>query len=265
MPSRPTQDGASYITMTEQNLPDAAEVFDRFAALMQVAPEAGGCLVFYGGLDERGIATAVAANIAGAASLGVDASADRAKQALRQGLCDFMVNNLDEALRILKNEVRKKQPVAVALVGDPERVTAEMLERGVQPDLVTCGAVQEAAFVERGARVLPAAAAWADSLVVTWSVSQDAAMWLPRVDAVAVDALGPMADARVRWVRLAPRYLQKPLLRERYLRMSAGELLRFVGLLQERSQSGEISVPVNVLSNGQSVIQPSAANSSAAV
>ena len=94
--------------MTDQNIPDTAEVFDHFAALTSIAPEPGGLLVFFGEADCRGLAMGVAANIAGAASLGVDASAARVKAALRQGLCDFMVNSLDEALRILKNRDPQK-------------------------------------------------------------------------------------------------------------------------------------------------------------
>jgi len=240
--------------MADETIPDTAEVFDHFAALTSVAPAPGGALVFYGALDRCGMATAVAANIAGAASLGVDAHADRAKLALRQGICDFMVNSLDEALRILKNELRKKQPVAVALVGDPARVVAEMLERGVQPDLIACNRLQSQTFLERGAMSLSAAVVTQDSFVVTWSVSRDAAAWLPRVDDLAIEALGNDADARVKWLRLAPRYLQKSLSREHYARMRAEELERFVGLLQARMQSGEISVPVYVSSDGKSVV-----------
>ena len=240
--------------MADETIPDTAEVFDHFAALTSVAPAPGGALVFYGALDRCGMATAVAANIAGAASLGVDAHADRAKLALRQGICDFMVNSLDEALRILKNELRKKQPVAVALVGDPARVVAEMLERGVQPDLIACNRLQSQTFLERGAMSLSAAVVTQDSFVVTWSVSRDAAAWLPRVDDLAIEALGNDADARVKWLRLAPRYLQKSLSREHYARMHAEELARFVGLLQARMQSGEISVPVYVSSGGKSLV-----------
>ncbi|WP_158751787.1 hypothetical protein [Acidobacterium sp. S8] len=248
--------------MTEQNYPDTAEIFDRFTALASIALEAGGLLVFAGELDRRGMAIAVASNIAGAASLAVDGNAERAKQALRQGICDFMVNSLDEALRILKNEIRKKQPVSVVLVSDPAQSAAAMLERGVQPDLVAGEGLQSEKFVERGAKVLPAAVATVGSLVVTWSVSQDAAKWLPLVDAVAAEALGSDEDSRVKWLRLGPRYLQKQLSKERYVRFTADELVRFVGLLQQRIHSGEIAVPVEILSDGQPVIQPS---SSAAV
>ncbi|HYK36185.1 hypothetical protein [Alloacidobacterium sp.] len=245
--------------MADADIPDTAEVFDHFAALKSVTPEPGGLLVFYGELDRQGMAMAVAANIAGAASLGIDADADRAKLALRQGFCDFVVNSLDEALRILKNEVRKKQPVAVALVGDPESIVAEMLERGVQPDLVACGGLQSEAFIKRGSTALPAAATIADTLVVTWSVSRDAAMWLPRVDAIAMESLENASDARAKWIRLAPRYLQKNLAREHYVRMRSEELLRFADLLQTRMQSGEITVPVHVASSGLPIIHSPAA------
>ena len=34
---------------------------------------------------------------------------ERIKKRLKTGYCDFMVNSLDEALRILKNAVRKKE------------------------------------------------------------------------------------------------------------------------------------------------------------
>ncbi len=251
--------------MADQNTPDTAEVFDHFSALMSIAPDAAGLLVYYGEVDRRGAGMAVAANIAGAVSLGVEGRSSRVKQALREGYCDFMVNSLDEALHILRNEMRKKEPMAVALVGDPEKVVTEMLESGVQPDLVACGGLHAQAFIERGAKYLPAAVVTPDTLVVTWSVSQDAAMWLPRVDAIAIDALENTSDARAKWIRLAPRYMQKNLSRERYVRMRSAELLRFVELLQRRTQTGEIAVPVQVSSDGLPVVQPAAADSSAAV
>src|SRR5215470_5724191 len=224
--------------MAEQNIPDTAEVFDHFAALMSITPEPSGLLVFYGRLDDRGVATAVASNIAGAASLGIDENVDRVKLAVQYGLCDCMVNSLDEAIGVLKDEIQKKQPVAVAIVGDPEQVVAEMLERGLQPDLVVCGGLGAEPFIERGAQVLPAAAVTPCSLVVSWGVSQDAAKWLPRVDAVAIDALDSESSSRARWIQLAPRYFKKNLSYERYVRLRTEELVRFVELLHQRTQSG---------------------------
>jgi urocanate hydratase len=48
-----------------------------------------------------------------------------------------MVNTLDEALRILKNAVRKKENVSVGLVGNCADVIPELAARGVVPDILT--------------------------------------------------------------------------------------------------------------------------------
>ena len=51
---------------------------------------------------------ALAPTIAGGAFLGIDSSSKHLKAAVRNGSCDFMVNTLDESLRVLKNELRKQ-------------------------------------------------------------------------------------------------------------------------------------------------------------
>ena len=75
----------------------------------------GGSLLYAGELDRDSRALIVAANIAGAASLAATADRTAQKQALRDGVADFPVNSLDEALRILKNQLRKREPVAVCV------------------------------------------------------------------------------------------------------------------------------------------------------
>ena len=69
-----------------------------------------------------------------------------------------MVNNLDEALRILKNEVRKKQPVSVCLEGDLAATLHEAVERGLQPDLLALPGTTDAVetLIQRGAIVIDA-------------------------------------------------------------------------------------------------------------
>ncbi len=76
-----------------------------------------------------------AANVAGAASLGVVTDGEMRRTVIRDGVADFLVTSLDEALRILKNEIRKRQTVAVCVGGEPAAMEAEMRERGVLPDL----------------------------------------------------------------------------------------------------------------------------------
>ncbi len=48
-----------------------------------------------------------------------------------------MVNSLDEALRILKNAVRKKENISVGLVGNCGDIIPELADRGVVPDILT--------------------------------------------------------------------------------------------------------------------------------
>src|SRR5256885_2303584 len=84
-----------------------------------------------------GGAQPLAATMAGAAFLGIDVDPERIKKRLKTGCCDFMVTTLDEALRILKNAVRKKENVSVGLVGNCADIVPELAERGVVPDVLT--------------------------------------------------------------------------------------------------------------------------------
>jgi urocanate hydratase len=96
-----------------------------------------GKLIVSGGLGGMGGAQPLAATMTGAAFLGIDVDPERIKKRLRTGYCDFMVNTLDEALRILKNAIRKKENVSVGLVGNCADVIPELAERGVVPDILT--------------------------------------------------------------------------------------------------------------------------------
>src|SRR5947209_15483931 len=96
-----------------------------------------GKLVVSGGMGGMGGAQPLAATMAGAAFLGIDVDAERIKKRLKTGYCDFMVNTLDEALRILKNAVRTKEAVSVGLVCNCADVLPELAARGVKPDLLT--------------------------------------------------------------------------------------------------------------------------------
>jgi urocanate hydratase len=96
-----------------------------------------GRLIVSGGMGGMGGAQPLAATMAGAAFLGIEIDPERIKKRLRTGYCDFMVNTLDEALRILKNAIRKKEAVSVGLIGNCADVIPELAERGVVPDLLT--------------------------------------------------------------------------------------------------------------------------------
>ncbi len=96
-----------------------------------------GKLVVSGGLGGMGGAQPLAASLLGAAFLGIEIDPERIKRRLRSGFCDIQVNDLDEALRILKNAVRRREAVSVGLVGNCAEVVPELARRGVVPDLLT--------------------------------------------------------------------------------------------------------------------------------
>jgi urocanate hydratase len=107
------------------------------AGVKHFGGELGGKLIVSGGMGGMGGAQPLAATMTGAAFLGIDVDAERIKKRLKTGYCDFLVTTLDEALRILKNAVRKKENVSVGLVGNCADIIPELAERGVVPDILT--------------------------------------------------------------------------------------------------------------------------------
>jgi urocanate hydratase len=107
------------------------------AARQHFGGSLAGKLIASGGMGGMGGAQPLAATLNGAAFLGIDVDPERIKRRVKTGYCDIMVNDLDEALRILKNAVRKREAVSVGLVGNCADVIPEMARRGVVPDLLT--------------------------------------------------------------------------------------------------------------------------------
>lgn len=209
----------------------------------------GGRLVYAGELHRAGCALVAAANIAGAASLAASADPIAQKQAVRDGVIDFLVNNLDEALRILKNEIRKQQPVAVCVAVGAESVETQMQERGVLPDLLPPGsldAIRFEPFLSLGARQVNPAGAEGNDVVLTWSVAGAQALWLPKLDAILEDCLGETDAVARRWLHYAPRYVGRLSGGARLLRCKAEIGREFLRCVQNQIAQGEIDAPVEV-------------------
>lgn len=107
------------------------------AAQKHFGGDLAGKLIVSGGMGFLGRVQPLAATLNGAAFLGVEAEEEKITRSIRAGYCDYCVNNLDEALRILKVAVRKKQAVSVGLAGNCAEVIPELARRGVLPDLLT--------------------------------------------------------------------------------------------------------------------------------
>jgi urocanate hydratase len=231
-------------------LAQVAQAYAKLIASPNADPESalGGGLFYADALDDAGRSLVVAANIAGAATL--IASADRAaqKQAIRDGVVDFLVTSLDEALRILKNQLRKRETIAVCVAMEPAAIAREMSERGVLPDLlrrdVSLAPRHEALLLQQGEydetdlSSIPA--------LVVWRVDLAAPKELAKLDEIALACLDADAWAARRWLRLAPRHLGRLAHGLRLLSIHREFAARFAEQLRAGVDRGEIAFPCEI-------------------
>jgi hypothetical protein len=193
-----------------------ARVYLNYAALMRFAPamtqdHLGGKLLYSGKLDVQGSALTIAGNIAGAATLAAIADRAASRQAMREGVVDFVVTTLDEALRILKNQVRKHEPVSVCVGAAPEDVEREMLERGVEPDLLPAGdcapssSIEE--FVALGARRIELQPLAVGKSIFTVEIPFGSTRDAARIEEILAASIAAGDLMNRRWLRLSSRYL----------------------------------------------------------
>lgn len=209
-----------------------ATLVKRAVPLSGEEPTLGGKLLYIGELDQRTRALVLAGNIAGAANLTATADVATQKQAIRDGVVDFLVTSLDEALRILKNEVRKRERIAVCVSVAPAPMEREMAERGVQPDLL-------------GSDVFEGDPRRSTSHL-TWSVNSAPALWLPKMDALGIECLDPLQGIERRWLRLAPRHLGRMAQNVRALSVDREFASRFIQQVKTPVESGEIGAAVSI-------------------
>jgi urocanate hydratase len=73
----------------------------------------------------------------GAAFLGVEVDPARIDRRLQTGYLDRRCDDLDEALRLVRQAKDEKRPLSVGLVGNQAAVLPELARRGVVPDVLT--------------------------------------------------------------------------------------------------------------------------------
>ena len=96
-----------------------------------------GRFVLSGGLGGMGGAQPLAATMAGGVFLGVEIDPARVRRRLETRYLDELAPDLETALRRVAEFQATKQPRSIALVGNAADVYAELVRRGVTPDLVT--------------------------------------------------------------------------------------------------------------------------------
>jgi urocanate hydratase len=224
--------------------PRQIAVYRQYLKLQSIAGERysgslAGRMVLSVGFGLQGAELALATTIAGGTFLGIEPDPQKLKAAVRNSSCDFMVNTLDEALRVLKNELRKRSPLSVGLLGDASGILTEVVERGVQPDLIAAPSPNESAtsaknptsqkrdvghpgyrhaldqLMERGAGMLDLTFEGENSPFeeVTWTTAnpQD----LRRLDKIGLELIPLEDQVRRRWLEGAAGsfYRQTPLTR----------------------------------------------------
>jgi urocanate hydratase len=229
-----------------------AHAYATLIASPRADPESGlgGSLFYAGEMDEQGRALVVAANIAGAATLVASADPATQKLAIREAVADFLVNSLDEALRILKNQLRKRETVSVCVALDPAPIGREMNERGVKPDLLRSDVPSTPlhnALIECHGEQDESDLTSTPALVI-WRVDSPHRKDLATLDAIALECLDTNDWPARRWLRLASRYLGRMAQDLRLLSTQREFIARFSERLKERVARGEITFPYEIRS-----------------
>jgi urocanate hydratase len=229
--------------MTERVVDLQFEALRAFTFLSSLRQHWDGALIVGCELGTGGSALSIAGNIAGAGCLAIDQRTDVCRAAVRSGASDFVVNSVDEALRILKNEIRKRRPVSVALSMDETAALEELVERGVQPELFAAFGesvpLADAAALRFGAlgAVIANFGHWStggvdvEARLGEYTAQRrlgSAAFLFPdgeqlRVRDAELLQLIPADDSRRRWVTAAPRFFHRERPHRRVVYLTAGE------------------------------------------
>jgi urocanate hydratase len=93
--------------------------------------------ILTGGLGGMGGAQPLAATLAGASMIAVEAQASRIEKRLQTGYVDQRADTIEEALAIVAAAHAEGRAVSVGLLGNAAEIFPEMLARGIRPDAVT--------------------------------------------------------------------------------------------------------------------------------
>lgn len=99
-------------------------------------PLAGKTLVT-SGLGGMGGAQPLAAKIAGATSLTIEADPEHLKRRIREGYLDSEAKNLEDAITQLKAFAKKEEAHSLGLVGNSAEILPKLVEIGFTPDVLT--------------------------------------------------------------------------------------------------------------------------------
>ena len=93
--------------------------------------------ILTGGLGGMGGAQPLAATLAGASMLAVEAQSSRIEKRLETGYLDQRAETLDEAMAMIDAACKSGDAKSIGLLGNAAEIFPEILKRGIRPDIVT--------------------------------------------------------------------------------------------------------------------------------
>lgn len=96
-----------------------------------------GTWIVTGGCGGMGGAQPLAGQLAGAATLVIDVDEDKIRRRIETGYCQYLINNLDEAIQMCLAAKSKRSSLSVGLVGNCAEILPELVRRNLTPDIVT--------------------------------------------------------------------------------------------------------------------------------
>ncbi|MEO0075522.1 MAG: urocanate hydratase, partial [candidate division WOR-3 bacterium] len=93
--------------------------------------------VLTAGMGGMSGAQPLAVTMNGGVILDVEVDARKIERRVKQGFCDTMVWNLDEALTLINQAIKEKKPLSIGLVGNASDIHPELVRRGIIPDVLT--------------------------------------------------------------------------------------------------------------------------------
>ncbi|HAF48065.1 MAG TPA: urocanate hydratase [Anaerolineaceae bacterium] len=100
-------------------------------------PSLKGKFVLTAGLGGMGGAQPLAITMNEGVGLIVEVDPERAKRRLDVGYVDMVVDELEEAMTLVEEAVKREEPKSIGLIGNAADIYPELLLRGVVPDVVT--------------------------------------------------------------------------------------------------------------------------------
>jgi urocanate hydratase len=96
-----------------------------------------GRLILTAGMGAMSGAQPLAATLNDAIILDVEVRRERIEKKMKQGYCDRMTDDLNEALEWISDAKKMKLPLSIGLVGNAAYVHPELVKRNIIPDIVT--------------------------------------------------------------------------------------------------------------------------------